>query len=59
MDINVISVDLDGAELRKEKRKNPMHTRCDGTADEGNIKEASERATKGKTWVLPVQRWFP
>lgn len=51
--INVISSNLDGAELRREKNKNSMHIRCDGTHDEADIKEASDRASRGKVYVLP------
>lgn len=38
--INVISSDLDGAELHREKAKNRRYLRCDGRADDGEINEA-------------------
>ena len=54
--INVISSDLDGAELHREKAKNSRHLRCDGRADDGEINEAIQGVSKhqfqglGEAW---------
>ena len=39
-EVRVISSDKDGADLRREKRKNRYHVQCDGTADDYEINEA-------------------
>lgn len=39
-EIRVILSQMDGAELRREKRKNRYYTRCDGTADDCETNEA-------------------
>ena len=39
-EVRVISSDKDGADLRREKRKNRYHVRCDGTADDAEINDA-------------------
>lgn len=52
-EVRVISSQFDGAALRREKNKNPMHACCNGTHDEDIIQEASERSAKGKLYVLP------
>ncbi len=57
MRVHVISSDLDGAELRREKHKTPMHTRVTGTHDEAVLMEADQRAGKGQTWTLPEGAW--
>lgn len=57
MKVNVISSNLDGAELRREQNKNPMYTKVSGSHDESVIKEACVRSTKGQTWVLPTDAW--
>jgi len=58
MDINVISSDIDGAELRREERKNPWHSRCYGNHDEAKIMDAGKKAAKGgSVWTLPDGTW--
>ena len=58
MDVNVISSYIDGAELKREKRKNPMHTRATGKHDEQVIKEACVRASrKSLSFALPDGAW--
>lgn len=50
METRVISSDIDGAALRREKRLNPRHLRCDGKADDAEINEAIQ--SKGRSWTL-------
>ena len=52
MDIAVISSDTDGADLRRKKRSNPYHARCDGKHDEQEINEAIDRSLKGGYWTI-------
>lgn len=49
-DVRVISSDIDGAALRREKRLNRRHLRCDGKADDAEINEAIQG--KGRSWSL-------
>jgi len=39
-EIHVILDGMDGAELRREKQKNPYHARCDGKQDNEQIQDA-------------------
>jgi hypothetical protein len=58
MNINVISSDLDGRQLRLEKAKNTWHTRADGKHDETAIMEADKRASSGsKSWAFTEEQW--
>ncbi len=50
METRVISSDIDGAALRREKRLNSRHLRCDGNADDAEINEAIQ--SKGTSWSL-------
>ena len=50
----MISSDIDGAALRREKRQ-PRHIRCDGKADDAEINEAIQ--SKGTSWTLPAEAW--
>ena len=53
--IRVISGDKDGADLRREQRKDRYYSRCDGTADNDEINEAIQSANKGMTWAVPAE----
>ena len=55
--IRVISGDMDGADLRRERRKAKYYSRCDGTADNDEINEALQNANKGMMWAVPAKRW--
>lgn len=55
-DLRVISSELDGADLRREKGKNSRHLRCDGKNDDAEINDAIQ-GSKGKGWSLPSQAW--
>ena len=55
--IRVISGQKDGADLRREQRKERYYSRCDGTADDANINEAIQSANKGMMWAVPAERW--
>ena len=51
--IRVISGQKDGADLRREQRKERYYSRCDGTADNDEINEAIQNANKGMMWAVP------
>ena len=53
--IRVISGDKDGADLRREQRKERYYSRCDGTADDCEINEALQNANKGMTWAVRAE----
>jgi hypothetical protein len=54
--IKVISSDKDGAELRREKKENRYHIRCNGSNDNDHINEAissvnrSQWGSLGSAW---------
>ena len=48
--VRVISSEIEGAALRREKRINPRYLRCDGKADDADINEAIQ--SKGTSWTL-------
>ena len=55
-EINVISGDLDGAELRREQHKNSCSARCDGKEDNEQIQDAFQMA--GKTTIaISAEEW--
>ena len=54
-EIKVISSEVDGAALRREKRQTSRHLRCDGKADDAEINEALQ--SKGPSWALPAEAW--
>ena len=54
--INVISADLDGAQLQREKAKNSYHARCDGREDNEQIQDAIDHVGKG-VFTIPAKRW--
>lgn len=54
--INVISSDLDGAQLRREIHKNSYHTRCYGREDNGQFQEAINHVGKSQ-FSIPADRW--
>lgn len=54
-EIRVIA-NKDGADLRRDMRKHPYHSRCDGTADDVEINEAIESVGKA-IWGLPDGAW--
>ena len=54
--IKVISADLDGAQLRREKHKNPCYTRCAGRRADGDINEAINHVGKIRI-SIPPDRW--
>ena len=51
--IRVISGQKDGADLRREQRKERYYSRCDGTADNDEINEAIQSANKGMRVTMP------
>jgi len=51
--IRVISGQKDGADLRREQRKERYYSRCDGTADNDEINEAIQNANKGMRVTMP------
>ena len=53
--IRVISGQKDGADLRREQRKERYYSRCDGTADNDEINEAIQNANKGMMWAVPAK----
>ena len=53
--IRVISGNKDGADLRREQRKERYYSRCDGTADNDEINEAIQNANKGMTWAVRAE----
>ena len=55
-EVKVISSDLDGAELTREKIDNLYHIRCSGSHDDGNIQEAIDHKGNG-LWRLPEGAW--
>ena len=54
--INVISSDLDGAQLGREIHKNTYFTRCGGKEDNGQIQEAIYHMGKSQ-FSIPTDRW--
>ena len=54
MDIKVISSEIDGARLRKEK-SSKYYSVCDGSKDNDNINEALSH--KGGGWSVPREAW--
>ena len=54
-DVRVISSEIDGAALRRERRTNARYLRCDGKADDGEIQEAIE--STGQSWSLSATAW--
>jgi hypothetical protein len=59
VDVQLISSDIDGAELRQMKRDHPNHLRCDGRLDNEEIAEAVNliENPKGKQFSIPAQLW--
>jgi len=56
--INVISGDLDGAQLKREMFKNSYHTRCCGKGDHNNIQEAVGHVGRPQIYLsIPAHRW--
>ena len=54
--VSVISSELDGAELRREKQKNNRYLYCDGGADDAEINEALI-GVNHTLFVLPDGAW--
>ena len=54
--INVISSDLDGAQLAREMHKNSYHARCYGKRDDGQIQDAIGHLGKS-LFSIPAERW--
>lgn len=55
-EIHMISADLDGAELRREKRKGRYYSRCDGKQDADTINEGIQSI--GRTqYSIPGHLW--
>ncbi len=50
--VRVISGEIDGRELRREKLKDKFFVYCDGKKDDANINEALVSAAKGKVWSI-------
>lgn len=49
-EIQVISSEIDGAELRRKMMKSPYYTRCDGKEDNEQIQDALDRV--GRTQIF-------
>ena len=56
-EIKVISSDIDGAELRREKVHNKYHDRCYGKADQENINDALITSGKSRLWSISQDAW--
>lgn len=54
--VYVISGDHDGAELRRQKRKNEYHVRCTGKDDDQVIQEVIN-TQRAMTYSIPAQAW--
>jgi hypothetical protein len=54
--IKVISDDIDGSELRKEKNRNRYFIKCRGKADNNEINEAVE-SSGSKKWFGIAKSW--
>lgn len=54
--IVVISSNIDGAQLRREKYKNSYHTRCDGKKDQEQFNEAIVHAGTMQ-YSISSERW--
>ena len=54
--INVISSDLDGAQLAREMHKNSYHARCDGREDNEQIQDSIDYLGKSQ-FSIPAERW--
>lgn len=57
MNIKVISSDLDGAQLRREKMASPRYICCKGKRDNEEINEALTSSSKGKQFNIPSSIW--
>ncbi len=57
MDIKVISSDIDGARLRKEKRDAQYHIRCDGKHDEAEVNDALKSSQRGMAICIADRDW--
>lgn len=55
MDIKVISSDIDGAALRREKARAKRHVRCTGSSDDLVINDAIQH--RGNWYTLPSKAW--
>lgn len=55
-EIRVISADLDGAELRREKAKNRYHARCDGKSDNEQINDGLKHLGRAQ-FSIPGHIW--
>lgn len=55
-EINVISSDLDGAQLSREKNKNPYFVHCDGKEDNEQIQDAIKHVGKVRL-CIPSAAW--
>lgn len=56
-DVTVIASEIDGAELKREKKRNRQYLRCDGEGDQHEIQEALDRSNKSATWAGLGDAW--
>jgi hypothetical protein len=56
-DVTVIASELDGAELRREKRRRRLHVRCEGQSDQNTIQEALTRSDRATVWTGLGDAW--
>lgn len=54
--INIISAEIDGAELRREQHKNGYYARCGGRRDDAVINEAIRHVGVSQ-FAIPGERW--
>lgn len=54
--VKVISSDIDGADLRKEKNRNKYFVRCYGKKDNEELNEALE-SIKSNKWSISGKMW--
>ena len=55
--VNVISADLDGAQLGRRKRMNSLCVRCEGKNDDQNIQDAIYTSQRGCVYSIRSEDW--
>lgn len=55
--IKVISSDIDGLALRREKVQSKYFIRCDGLQDDEQINEALNNTNKSRLFTMPDAIW--
>jgi hypothetical protein len=59
MDLNILSSDLDGQELRREELSSPRFLRCDKSSDDEEIMTAVEAVSSARSLQIKIDpaRW--